>query len=62
MTERYALQFRTDFVNVFNKVNLGLPSGCVDCAANDAQTGAIITTLAPNATQRQIEFSLRLQF
>jgi hypothetical protein len=62
MTERYALQFRTDFVNVFNKVNLGLPSGCVDCAANGAQTGAIITSIAANATQRQIEFSLRLQF
>jgi carboxypeptidase family protein len=62
LSERFALQFRTDFVNVFNKVNLGLPSGCVDCNANGAQTGAIITTLAPNASQREIEFSLHLQF
>jgi hypothetical protein len=62
LTERFALQFRTDFLNVFNKVNLGNPSGCVDCVANNLQTGAIIQSLAPNASQRQIEFSLRLQF
>jgi hypothetical protein len=62
LTEGYSLQFRTDFLNVFNKVNLGNPSGCVDCATNNAQTGAVITTLAPNAAQRQIEFALRLQF
>jgi Carboxypeptidase regulatory-like domain/TonB dependent receptor len=62
LTERYSLQFRTDFLNVFNKVNLGDPSGCVDCSANNAQTGAVITSLAANAVQRQIEFALRLQF
>lgn len=60
--ERYAVQFRTDFLNVFNKVNLGNPSGCVDCNVMGAQTGAVITTLAPNASQRQIEFALRFQF
>jgi hypothetical protein len=62
LTERYSLQFRADFLNVFNKVNLGNPSGCVDCSANGAQTGAVITALAPNASQRQIEFALRLLF
>jgi hypothetical protein len=62
ITERYLLQFRTDFLNVFNRVNLGLPSGCVDCSANGKQIGAVITTLAPFASQRQVEFSLRLQF
>lgn len=62
ITERYSLQFRTDFLNVFNKVNLGLPSGCVDCSANGLQTGAVITTLAPNAAQRQIEFAVRILF
>lgn len=61
-SERYSLQFRTDFLNVFNNVNLGNPSGCVDCNASGVQTGAIITTLAPNASQRQIEFSLHFQF
>jgi hypothetical protein len=62
LTERYSLQFRADFLNVFNKVNLGNPSGCVDCTASGAQTGAVITTLAPNASQRQIEFALRFLF
>ena len=63
LTERYSLQFRTEFVNVFNKVNLGNPNGCVDCfATKGAQTGAIITALAPNASQRQIEFALRFLF
>jgi hypothetical protein len=60
--ENYLVQFRTDFLNAFNRVNLGLPSGCVDCSANGQETGAVITTLAPNASQRQVEFSLRVQF
>lgn len=63
LTERYSLQFRADFLNVFNRVNLGNPTGCVDCATpGGMQTGAIITTLAPNASQRQIEFALRFLF
>jgi hypothetical protein len=63
-TERYLLQFRADFLNVFNRVNLGLPSGCVDCVSTitGQQVGAVITTLAPLASQRQVEFALRLQF
>jgi hypothetical protein len=44
-------------------VNLGNPSGCVDCFSTPGQaTGGVITTLAPNAYQRQVEFSLRVQF
>lgn len=63
LTERQSLQFRAEFVNVFNKVNLGLPSGCVDCfAIQGVQTGAVINSLAPNALQRQIEFALRFFF
>jgi hypothetical protein len=62
ISESYTIQFRTDFLNVFNRVNLGNPSGCVDCFVNGAPTGAVITSLAPNASQRQLEFALRLQF
>jgi hypothetical protein len=64
ITERYLLQFRTDFANVFNRVNLGLPSGCVDCVSTTTgqQIGAVIKTLAPFASQRQVEFALRFQF
>ena len=62
ISERYSVQFRTDFLNVFNKVNLASPSGCVDCIANGVSTGGVITNLAPNASQRQIQLALRLQF
>jgi hypothetical protein len=63
VSESYLVQFRTDFLNVFNQVNLGNPSGCVDCFSTLGQaTGGVITTLAPNASQRQVEFSLRVQF
>jgi hypothetical protein len=56
LTESSTLQFRTDIANVFNRVNLGLPSGCVDCGL------AAITQLANGAVMRQIEFALKLSF
>ncbi len=61
--ESFAANFRVDIANVFNRVNLGLPNSCVDCAPffGLPQAG-VITTLAPNASQRQLEFALRLQF
>jgi hypothetical protein len=59
LTERTALQFRALFTNVFNRVNLGLPNACVDCAQG---VGGVITNLALNATMRQLEFALKLQF
>jgi hypothetical protein len=62
VSERVSVQFRTDFLNVFNKVNLANPSGCVDCIANGMSAGAVITNLAPNASQRQIQFALRVDF
>ncbi len=58
IAERVALRFRADVFNAFNNVNLGLPNNQVDAAT---QAGAI-TTVAPGATQRQWEFSARLQF
>ena len=63
ISESLLVQFRVDFLNAFNRVNLGNPNGCVDCVSTSGQTtGGVITTLAPNASQRQIEFSLRVQF
>jgi hypothetical protein len=57
--EGVSVQFRTDVFNLFNKVNLDNPQTCVDC-----QNGGTIvnTTFAGAALQRQIMFSLRLQF
>jgi hypothetical protein len=59
LQESVALRFRTDIFNLFNKVNLDNPIPCVDC-----QVGGVIINTAFNgsALQRQIMFSLRLDF
>jgi len=59
LNEVISIQFRTDVFNLFNRVNLDNPQTCVDC-----QGGGIIINTAFNgrALQRQILFSLRLQF
>jgi len=59
LKETVSLQFRADIFNLFNIVNLDLPQTCVDC-----QTGGLIfnTAFGGTALQRQIMFSLRLQF
>ena len=59
LKESTSIQFRTDIFNLFNKVNLDLPFTCVDCQGG----GAIVNTAFSGAAlQRQIMFSLRLQF
>jgi hypothetical protein len=63
ITESLGIQFRWDVYNVFNKVNLGDPNPCVDCIASPIQVGAgQITSLAPGANQRQMQFALRVLF
>jgi hypothetical protein len=57
ISERVALRFRADAINAFNKVNLGSPNPCVDCSG-----GGAITSLALGATQRRLQFSLRIEF
>jgi hypothetical protein len=59
LREAFSLQFRADIFNLFNNVNLDNPQTCVDC-----QNGGTIinTALAGASLQRQIMFSLRLQF
>jgi hypothetical protein len=51
---RKRLQFRTDFFNIFNQVNLGNPN----TAQNNANFGKITSAAAP----RQLQFCLRLYF
>jgi outer membrane receptor protein involved in Fe transport len=59
LRESVSLQFRADIFNLFNKVNLDNPVSCVDCQIG----GTIINTaFAGAALQRQIMFSLGLQF
>jgi hypothetical protein len=52
--ERVALQFRSEFFNILNHTNFGVP----DTKTTDAAFGTIRTTYAP----RQIQFGLKLLF
>jgi len=56
ITERFNGQFRFEAFNVFNNVNLNNPNNCVDCG------GGLITSLAPNATMRQLNFGVKFTF
>ena len=55
MNERLGLQFRSEFFNVLNRANFGLPNGSVGSAA-----AGTITSVVTNA--RQIQFALRLHW
>jgi|SRR5579871_873691 len=55
--EQISAQFRAEFFNLFNHVNLGNPDGCVDCS-----TAGQIFGLANNAIMRRMQFALRVQF
>ena len=56
ITERFSGQFRFEAFNVFNHVNLNNPNNCVDCG------GGNITSLAPNASMRQLNFGMKFTF
>jgi outer membrane receptor protein involved in Fe transport len=59
LRESISLQFRADIFNLFNKVNLDNPQACVDCPSG----GTIINTaFGGAAVQRQMMFSLRVEF
>lgn len=53
MTERFRLQFRTDFLNAFNRVNLNTPNGSIG-----GSMGLINTSQSP----RNIQFALKLYY
>ena len=65
--ERVDLQFRSEFFNLFNIVNMGMPANTLGVAVNNtAQTASISTTngfgeISKTAgTSRQIQFSLKV--
>jgi hypothetical protein len=53
--ERYTLQYRAEFYNLFNKPQLGLPNGVL----GSAPFGSISSTAGNN---RQIQMALKLNF
>ncbi len=55
LTERFRLQFRAEFFNIFNNVNFSTP----DSTLGDTNFGAITGT---DTSQRQIQFALKLMF
>lgn len=58
ITERIGAQFRFEAFNVFNHMNLGQPNNCIDCTGS----AGLITNLAANASMRQLNFGLKLNF
>jgi hypothetical protein len=55
MNARFGLQFRSEFFNLLNRANLGLPNASIGSAA-----AGTITTVVTNA--RQVQFALRLHW
>lgn len=55
--ENVLAQFRVDAFNVFNHINPGNPSSCIDCLGN-----GVITGMATGAQPRQLEFSATFTF
>ncbi len=53
--ERYTVQFRTEFFNLFNRTNFALPENDI----NSPNAGRILRTRLP---ARQIQFGLKLLF
>ena len=60
ITERVSLQFRTEFFNLLNHTNLGVPNPTVFSNGAPSSSAGVITTLA--TTPRQIQFGLKLIF
>ena len=61
VTERWNLEFRTEFFNVFNHPNFGAPNGTVFSSSRLRSSSAgRISTIA--ASSRQIQFGLKLAF
>ncbi len=57
LTERFTLQFRSEFFDLLNHPSFGLPDGTV----TDSAFGVINSTANPNSN-REIQFSLKLLF
>jgi outer membrane receptor protein involved in Fe transport len=63
IAERYSIEFRTDFFDIFNQANFGNPG--LGVAAGSTSFGVITSTRFPpgdSGSSRQIQFSLKFKF
>jgi hypothetical protein len=60
LSERFHLQFRSEFFNLLNRTNLGTPNATVFSGTSINPSAGLVTTLA--TTPRQIQFGLKLSF
>ncbi len=58
LTERFNLQFRSEFFDILNHANFGLPDGTV----TDPNFGQITSVANPASGSREIQFALKLLF
>jgi hypothetical protein len=59
---RADLEFRVEVQNLFNHINLNNPDANIGVPGNNNPNAGFITSMAPNALPRFLQFGLRLQF
>ncbi|HJS59809.1 MAG TPA: TonB-dependent receptor [Vicinamibacteria bacterium] len=57
-----SLEFRVEAQNVFNHINDNNPDGNIGVPGNNNPSAGFITSMAPNALPRNLQFALRFQF
>jgi Carboxypeptidase regulatory-like domain/TonB dependent receptor len=62
LTERVHLQFRSEFFNIFNRAQYGLPLSDLSASTFGQIIGTVNTGPVGTGTPREIQFALRLEF
>ncbi|MGH9703990.1 MAG: TonB-dependent receptor domain-containing protein, partial [Candidatus Acidiferrales bacterium] len=62
ITERWKLQFRSEFFNIFNHANWGLPNPNVDQAGGGLINSTVNQAQLTGQTSRLVQFALKLMF
>ena len=58
--ERFGVEFRTEFFNLFNRTQFAAPN-TVCCSANNQNFG-VVTATAPGTNPRLVQFALKFLF
>jgi hypothetical protein len=58
--ERFGLEFRTEFFNLFNRTQFA-PPNTICCSANNPDFG-VVTATAPGTNPRLVQFALKFLF